>query len=122
MRRGCVSLGELRCDNCKRIIPVAARYLISDELTDENGKKKTVRYCLKCCEEKDLVGERREKDEKVKTFFPTDERTVELKPAEKLEEQDIEKTRLGIVEPEEKEEVAEEKEEAEEGSEDEEKD
>jgi hypothetical protein len=119
MRRGCVSLGELKCDNCKRTIPVAARYLITDELTDENGKKKTVRYCLKCCQEKGVIGYRHEKDEKVLTFFPPDERTVELKPAEKLEEEDLEKVKLGIVEPEEKEE--EDEEEKEEESEDEEK-
>jgi hypothetical protein len=111
MRRGCVSLGEIRCDNCKRIIPTAGRYLITDELTDENGKKKTVRYCLKCCGEKGLIGERREKDEKVLTFFPPDERTVEMRPAEKAEETE----QLEKEEPEEEKEAeAEEEEESEE--------
>ena len=110
MRRGCVSMGEIRCDSCGRIVPTAGRYLITDELTDENGKKKTVRYCLKCCEEKELIGYRREKDEKVLTFFPPDERKVELAPAEKAEETD----RLDKEEPEE------EKEEKEETAEDEE--
>jgi hypothetical protein len=108
MRRGCVSLGEIRCDSCKRIVPTASRYLITDELTDENGKKKTVRYCLKCCEEKELIGYRHEKDEKVLTFFPPDERKVEMKPVEK----DGETGLLDKEEPEEEEE-SEEKEEKE---------
>ena len=110
MRRGCVSLGEIRCDSCKRIVPTTGRYLITDELTDENGKKKTVRYCLKCCEEKELIGYRHEKDEKVLTFFPPDERKVELKPVEKAEETGL----LDKEEPvEEKEEKAEDEEEEE---------
>jgi hypothetical protein len=113
MRRGCISLGEIKCDNCKRIVKTAERYLITDELTDENGKKKTVRYCLKCCEEKHLIGERREKDEKVKTFFPPDERTVEMRPAEKAEETG----QLDKEEPEEKKEKTGEAEEEEESEE-----
>ena len=118
MRRGCVSLGEIRCDSCKRIVKTADRYLITDELTDENGKKKTVRYCLKCCEEKELIGYRHEKDEKVLTFFPPDERTVEMRPAEKAEETG----QLEKEEPEEeKEETAEDEEEEESEEKDEEK-
>lgn len=87
MRRGCISLGEIRCDACKRLVPTAARYLITDEVTDETGKKITVRYCLACCDEKGLIGYRQEKDEKVKTFFPPDEKSSNAKrPAEKEEE------------------------------------
>ena len=86
MRRGCVSLGEIRCDACKRIVPTAERYLITDEETDESSKKKTVRYCLKCCEEKGLIGYRHEKDEKVLTFFPPDEKPAVARPAETVEE------------------------------------
>ncbi len=74
MRRGCVSLGEIRCDSCKKVVPTAERYMITDEFTDENGKKTTVRYCVNCCVEKGLIGYRQEKDEKVLTFFPPDER------------------------------------------------
>jgi hypothetical protein len=66
-------------------VPAAERYLITDEETDESGKK-TVRYCLKCCEEKGLIGYRHEKDEKVLTFFPPDEKPAVARPAETVEE------------------------------------
>ncbi len=86
MRRGCISLGEIRCDACKRFVLTAERYLITDEFTDETGKKTTVKYCLKCSEEKDLIGYRHEKDEKVLTFFPPDEKPAMAKPVEKTGE------------------------------------
>jgi hypothetical protein len=88
MRRGCVSLGEIRCDSCQRLIPTAGRYLIADESVGENGTKKIVRYCSKCCEEKGLIGYRNEKEEKILTFFPPDERTVEVKAEENTGEID----------------------------------
>jgi len=88
MRRGCISLGEIRCDACKRLVPTAERYFITDEEVDENGKKKTVRYCMKCCQEKGLVGYRQEKDERVLTFSPPDEKPAMAKPLEKTEETD----------------------------------
>ena len=92
MRRGCISLGEIRCDACKRIVPTAERYLITDEITDEHGKKTTVRYCLACCEEKGMIGYRQEKDEKVKTFFPPDERPSSVKrPSVQESEESAEK-------------------------------
>ena len=31
MRRGCISLGEVHCDGCHRVIPYPERYLVIDE-------------------------------------------------------------------------------------------
>ena len=31
MRRGCISLGDVQCDECHRIIPYPERYLVIDE-------------------------------------------------------------------------------------------
>ena len=31
MRRGCISLGEVKCDKCGRIIPYPDRYLAVEE-------------------------------------------------------------------------------------------
>ena len=31
MRRGCISLGEVKCDICRRTIPYPERYLVVDE-------------------------------------------------------------------------------------------
>ena len=45
MRRGCISLGEVSCDDCHRVIPYTERYLAIDE---EDGveveKGKTSHY------------------------------------------------------------------------------
>jgi hypothetical protein len=41
MRRGCVSLGEIKCDECKNVIPYPDRYLAVDEkdgVEDEEGE------------------------------------------------------------------------------------
>ncbi len=71
MRRGCISLGEVQCDDCHRIIPHSERYLAIDE---EDGveveKGKTSRYCLNCCLKKNYARYRKEKDEQILTFFP----------------------------------------------------
>jgi hypothetical protein len=90
MRRGCISLGETKCTGCNKTVPVAERYIVVDEVTDETGKKTTAKYCIKCCLEKGLAGYRQEKDEKILTFFPPDEGPMEMKhtePTEKTEEE-----------------------------------
>ena len=71
MRRGCVSLGEVRCDECHRLIPYPERYLAIDEeegVEVEQGK--TSRYCVDCCLKKGYASYRDEKGERVLTFFP----------------------------------------------------
>ena len=70
MRRGCISLGEVQCDDCHRIIPHSERYLAIDE---EDGVEieigKTSRHCLNCCLKKGYAHYKIEKGEKILTFF-----------------------------------------------------
>ena len=71
MRQGCISLGEVQCDGCQRIITYLERYLTISEENDakiENGK--ILRYCLNCCLERGFAHYRDERDEKILTFFP----------------------------------------------------
>ncbi len=71
MRRGCISLGEVSCDDCHRVIPYPERYLAIDE---EDGveveKGKTSRYCVDCCLKKGYAHYKVEKGETILTFFP----------------------------------------------------
>lgn len=70
MRRGCISLGEVKCDVCQRIIPYPERYLATDEEGDvEIEKGKTVHYCVQCALEKGYAHYKDEKGEKILTFF-----------------------------------------------------
>jgi len=65
MRRGCISLGNVQCDGCHRLIPHAERYLIVEE---KNGA--TLRLCEDCSLEKGYAHDKVEKGERVLTFFP----------------------------------------------------
>ncbi len=71
MRRGCISVGEVQCDGCHRIIPYPERYLAVDEKdgveVEEGG---TSRYCVDCCLAKGYAQYKIEKGERVLTFFP----------------------------------------------------
>ena len=71
MRRGCIPLGEIRCDECHRIIPHSERYLAIDE---EDGveveKGKTAHYCVECALQKGYAYYKEEKNERILTFFP----------------------------------------------------
>ena len=64
MRRGCIAIGEIRCDGCGHIVRHPERYL----LTDEEGKE--ARYCVNCSLEKGYAHYKLEKGEQVLTFFP----------------------------------------------------
>jgi len=71
MRRGCISLGEVRCGGCQRIIPYPERYLVIEEkdgVEVEGGE--TFRYCVDCCLEKGYARYKTEKGERIFTFFP----------------------------------------------------
>ncbi len=71
MRRGCISLGEIKCGKCHRIIPEGECYLAIDEKGGvEVEKGKTVCYCIKCALRKGYAYETEEKGEKILTFFP----------------------------------------------------
>ena len=70
MRRGCISLGEVRCDECHQIIQYPERYLTIDEkdgIEDEKGE--TCRYCAECSLKKGYAHYKDEKGERVLTFF-----------------------------------------------------
>jgi hypothetical protein len=65
MRRGCISLGNVTCDGCHRLIPHGERYLILEE---EDGA--AANLCVACCLEKGYARYREDKREQVLTFFP----------------------------------------------------
>jgi len=78
MRRGCISLGEVKCDICQRTIPYPERYLAVDEEDGvEAEKEATVHYCVKCALEKGYAHYREMKGEMVLTFFPEPEISLE---------------------------------------------
>jgi hypothetical protein len=66
MNRGCVAAGEIKCDNCQRLIEQGQRYLVMEE---KEGEK--TRFCVDCCLVKGYAAYVKEKGEKVLTFFPT---------------------------------------------------
>jgi len=71
MRRGCISLGEVSCDSCKRVILYPERYLAVDEEDGvEVDRGQTARYCVDCCLKKGYAHYKMEKGEKILTFFP----------------------------------------------------
>ncbi len=70
MRRGCISLGEVQCDECHNTIPYPDRYLAIEE---ENGAEaeegETHRYCIECSLKKGYAHYKDEKGQQVLTFF-----------------------------------------------------
>jgi len=70
MRRGCISLGEVKCDVCQRTIPYPERYLAVDEEKGvEVEKGKTIHYCTQCALEKGYAHYKEIKGEMILTFF-----------------------------------------------------
>ena len=70
MRRGCISLGEIKCDECQNVIPYPDRYLVVDEkngVEDDEGEPR--RYCVECCLKKGYAHYKEEKGEQILTFF-----------------------------------------------------
>jgi hypothetical protein len=70
VRRGCLSLGEVQCDECHRIIPYGGRYLIIS-----GGEETISRLCVDCCLRRNYAGYKVEKGQQVLTFFVEQERT-----------------------------------------------
>jgi len=71
MRRGCISLGEVKCNICQRTIPYPERYLaVEEEDGVEVEKGSTVHYCIQCALEKGYAHYREMKGDMVLTFFP----------------------------------------------------
>lgn len=70
MRRGCIAVGEIRCDGCGRLLKHPDRFLIiegEDVVGVEEGEM--VRYCVDCCQEKGYAHYRMEKGERILTFL-----------------------------------------------------
>jgi hypothetical protein len=65
MNRGCVALGDIKCNNCKRLIVAGQRYLVVEE---KEGKK--LHFCVECSVAKGYAAYVKEKGEEVLTFFP----------------------------------------------------
>ena len=75
MRRGNISLGDIQCKECLKMVPHSERYLAIDE---ENGVDveeggQTVYYCVECALKKGYAHYKEEKDERILTFFPDSE-------------------------------------------------
>ena len=64
MRRGCISLGDISCDECHRIIPHGERYLI---IEGQDGVE--LRLCVECSLNKGYARYRKEKGKEILTFF-----------------------------------------------------
>jgi sulfur relay (sulfurtransferase) complex TusBCD TusD component (DsrE family) len=64
MRCGCISLGDIKCDDCHRVLQHTEPYLVVEE-TD--GMK--LRLCVDCCLKRGYARYKVEKGEQVLTFF-----------------------------------------------------
>ncbi len=67
MRRGCISLGNIQCDDCHRAICYLERYLV------EEAEGVTLRLCLECVSNRGYAHYQEEKGERIVTFFPETE-------------------------------------------------
>ncbi len=65
MRRGCISLGDTRCQDCHHTVDHLKRYLLIEET---EGVK--LRLCLDCALKRGYAHYKQEKGEQVITFFP----------------------------------------------------
>ena len=60
MRRGSISLGDVQCNKCHRMIPAYERYLIVDEEKGaEADKGKPTYYCVQCALKKGYASDPR---------------------------------------------------------------
>lgn len=65
MRRGCIAIGKMKCDNCHRIVDYGERYLITDGEGDERH-----RLCIDCCQNDGYVSYVTDKGKQIITFLP----------------------------------------------------
>ncbi len=74
MRRGCISLGDVTCEECNQVIVYPGRYLAIDEEEGvEVEKGKTVHYCVECALAKGYAHYKEEKGKRILTFFTESE-------------------------------------------------
>jgi hypothetical protein len=64
MRCGCISLGDVNCDGCHRLIPYPERYLVIDETEG------TLHLCINCCVTRGYARYSEEKGQRILTIFP----------------------------------------------------
>ncbi len=64
MRRGCISLGEVQCDDCHRIISYLERYLVIEETEGSE-----LHLCVDCCQKKGYADYKVEKGQQVLTLL-----------------------------------------------------
>jgi len=83
MRRGCISSGHVKCDDCQRLIPHPERYLAIEK---EDGT--TERLCVDCALKRGYARNKMERGELVLTFM---EEGVGEKGEEKGEAEEKEK-------------------------------
>lgn len=83
MRRGCISSGQVKCDDCQSLIPHPERYLAIER---EDGT--TERLCVDCALKRGYARNKMERGELVLTFM---EEGVEGKGEEKAEAEGKEK-------------------------------
>lgn len=84
MRRGCLSVGTVSCDICKRKIPYPERYVMVDE--DAKGAEvekggKSVRYCIEDAQKKGYAHYKEIKGEMMLTFLRESEASLPTEPA-----------------------------------------
>ncbi|ADJ26561.1 conserved hypothetical protein [Dehalogenimonas lykanthroporepellens BL-DC-9] len=71
MRRGCISLGNIKCNACGRDINYPERYLVVDEKDGQEVEKgDQVRYCVECALAKGYAHYYEDKGERTLTFMP----------------------------------------------------
>ncbi len=63
MNRGCVSLGNVQCGGCHRIVSHSERYLIIEE------GDTTLMLCVDCSLNKGYAHYKEDKGERILTFF-----------------------------------------------------
>ena len=66
MRRGCISLGDIQCDECQRTMSYPERYL----LIEEEKEGAVLHLCVDCCLSKGYARYTEDKGQRVLTFFP----------------------------------------------------
>jgi hypothetical protein len=82
MRRGCISQGNIKCDNCGddgsvcRTLHDSGRSRMGQE-TSEGGETKN--FCVKCCVKKKYAEYREEKGDKAFLTFFHEEKKLSLK-------------------------------------------
>ena len=64
MRRACISIGRIECDDCHRIVPFPGRYLAIDEADDS-----ILRLCIDCALKKGHARYKSEKGDSIVTFY-----------------------------------------------------